>query len=162
MNLLPELPLDFPIAAIDRWSLEVYFGVGNVKPYPGRDPNDLLVVTDKNGQTQVWVRPLSDDGTFNTKYRKDYETVMNMVVSKDLDIDHIQSKTRAGQQGYKYVRLIPLKLEVNRAWGARWEKRTANLGKNGFVDPSPPTIRMIDHFQWWKILGVLPENTPYG
>lgn len=120
---LKKLPLNFPVAARDRQALEVYFGAGNVRPYPGRDPDDLLVITGKDGQTQVWVRPLGDDGTFNAKYRKDYETVMNISIPNGIDIDHIQSKTRAGQQGYKYVQLTPLKLEVNRAWGGAGGKK---------------------------------------
>jgi hypothetical protein len=147
-------PANFPVAAKDRTSLEEYFGRDNVGTLGRRKPENVLVVTDANGNKQVWVNPEYSD------YKGAYEAAHGPI-SKELnvDVDHLQSRTRGGQQGYGYVRLELVDSEVNQAWGRHMEKRTVNAGRAGFVEPAGPApVRHIDQFQWWKLQGVSPAR----
>jgi hypothetical protein len=161
-NSCPPRPEDYPVAAKDRASLEGYFGAGNVIPLGSRDAQDVLVIVGKKKEKQVWVRPSSEGRTQYALYKKAYEAVHGPV-SSGYQVDHVQSQKRAGQQEYKYVRLCPVKKEVNQAWGVRLECRTVRLGERGYIEPRGPLpIRQIDQFQWWKIQGLMPGDTPYG
>jgi len=167
-NSCPPRPKEFPVAAKDRAALAVQFGVDNVIPLRGRDVEDVLVIVNKKNERQVWVRPLGEDRDYNRLYRKDYEAIHGPV-PQDYDVDHIQSKARAGQQGYKYVRLLMVKSEVNRAWGRRFESRTVQMGKTTYVDSQgkqkryvepegPASIRQIDQWQGWKVQGLCRQT----
>ena len=154
-RFLTPIPKDFPVAARDRVALENYFN-GNVRTLGKRKAENVLVVMDKNGNEQVWVKPGYPG------YKKAFETIHGLM-SSYYQLDHVYSNERAKQQRYKYVRLFPVKGEVNRAWGGRWESRTTNIGKKGFTEPrGTPEIRNIDQWQWWKIQGIMPKDTPYG
>lgn len=161
----PPRPNDYPVAARDRASLEVYFGAANVMPLASENPDDVLLIVDKKKERQVWVRPSNarEDRTQFERYRQAYEAVHGPV-SNDYDVDHVQSQKRAGQNEYRYVRLCRLKREVNQAWGRRWEGRLVRAGNQlGWTEPDgPPPIRQIDQFQWWKVQGLMPGETPYG
>ncbi|GAB5400097.1 MAG: hypothetical protein Aureis2KO_16820 [Aureisphaera sp.] len=148
-------PTNMATAAKDKKSLEEFFGADNVQKLGRRKESNVLVVTakgpDGSDVKQVWVRPEYTD------YKKAYKDVHGEV-PEGMDIDHVQSRTRAGQQGYGYVLVMAVDSKSNRTWGSTIEKGTVQMGRAGHINPNgTPTIKMIDQFQWWKLLRITPD-----
>lgn len=148
-------PTNMATAAKDRKTLEGFFGAENVNKLGRRRESNVLVVTakgpDGSDVKQVWVRPEYTD------YKKAYKDVHGDI-PEGMDIDHVQSRTRATQQGYGYVLVMAVDSKSNRTWGSTIEKGTVQMGKAGHVNPNgTPDIKMIDQFQWWKLLKITPD-----
>ncbi|MDC8004870.1 hypothetical protein POV27_12480 [Aureisphaera galaxeae] len=148
-------PTNMATAAKDKKALEEFFGAENVNKLGRKSENNVLVITakgpDGSDVKQVWVRPGYSD------YRKAYSDVHGDI-PEGMDIDHLQSETRAAQQGYGYVLIVPVDSSVNRSWGSTIEKGTVQAGNAGHLERILPDMRMIDQFQWWKLQGYTPTR----
>ena len=145
-SLKPQ-PERIPVAAKDLKSLEKY--VGHSRPIPGFPEDKVRIVKTPAGE-QVWVDPNWDG------YDDAYKAVKGKPPEK-WAIDHVYARQRAGQQGYKWVRLEAIPEGVNSSAGAGWEKKSLELGRRGFVEPRGiPEIRYAAQNERAKLAHIRP------
>lgn len=149
----PSAGQGIPVAARD---LEALKKVGQVQPIGQRDMANAVKVVRPDGSVEVWVNPGYSD------YEGTWEAVKGPRPT-GTDIDHIQSKARALQQGYGYVRVEAVDSQANQDAGRSWEKRTVRMGERGYVEPrGVPEIRNADPVQRTKLQGIQPGNPGNG
>jgi hypothetical protein len=120
--------------------------IGVVRQLGQRNMENVVLVDTPEG-TQLWVNPEYSD------YRGAWEAATGQPIASGFDVDHVQNKARATQQGYAYVRLLLVDSTANQGTGRNWEKAVAALGRKGFVEPDLPPIRYADPVQRAKIIG---------
>jgi hypothetical protein len=140
-----------------------------------KDINSLMKVESLNGQNLIKLGGVRSGNAFiwtynnvhsfwvkstYSNYRKAYKKFLNQVfgynkeIQEGYDIDHLFNQKRGLKDTHGYLRVFPIKSNINRKHGSGFEKRVTNSEKNRILKP----MHFMTFISYLKIIEELPPK----